>query len=76
MFRTEELTLEMQIFFKGPHDREHLHTADGVSCVRGALRHDIIKGARSVFLWRFNQFNRARRGSFEMLRRSASSHCS
>ena len=39
--------------YKGLLDREHLRAADGVKCFRDTLRPHFIKGAQSVFLWRF-----------------------
>ena len=51
---------------EGLLDREPLKAADGVKCFRGTLRRYFIKGAQSVFLWRFSQFTRARRGNIEM----------
>ena len=53
---------------KGLLDRESLRTADGVKYCRETLRRHFIKGAQSVFLWKFYQFNRARRGSVEMVK--------
>ena len=53
---------------KGLLDRESLRTADGVKYFRETLRPHFIKGAQSVFLWKFYQFNRARRGSVEMVK--------
>ena len=60
---------------KGLLDRENLKTADGVKYfrdTRDTLRphfiKDFIKGAQSVFLWRFYQLKRARRGHIEMVK--------
>ena len=49
-------------------DREPLKDADGVKFFRDTLRPHFIKGAQSVFLWRFYQFTRARRGNTEMVK--------
>ena len=54
--------------YKGLLDRKHLQTADGVKYFRNTLRAHFKKGAQNVFLWRFYQFNRARRGSSEMVK--------
>ena len=54
---------------KGLLDRESLRAADGVKYFRNTLRHHFINGTFNVFLWRFYQFNRARRGSLEMVKR-------
>ena len=43
--------------------RESLRAEDGVKYFTDTLRPHFIKGAQSVFLWRFFQFNRAWRGS-------------
>ena len=48
-------------------DREPLRATDGVKYFRDTLRPHFIKGAQSVFLWRFYQFTRARRGNIEMV---------
>ena len=53
--------------YKGLLDREHLMTSDGVKYFRDTLRPHLIKGAQSVFLCRFYQFTRARRGNIEMV---------
>ena len=53
---------------KGLFDREPLRTADGVKYFRDTLRPHFIKGAQSVFLWRFYQFTRASRGNIEMVK--------
>ena len=53
---------------KGLLDRAPLKAADGVKNFRDTLRHHFIKGAQSVFLWRFYQFTRARRGNIEMVK--------
>ena len=49
-------------------NREPMRTTDGVKYFRNTLRPHFIKGAYNVFLWRFYQFNRARRGSLEMVK--------
>ena len=54
--------------YKGLLNREPLKAADGVMYFRNTLRPHFIKGAHKVFLWRFCQFNRARRGSVEMVK--------
>ena len=54
--------------YKGLLDREPLRATDGVMYFRNTLRPHFIKGAHKVFLWRFCQFNRARRGSLEMVK--------
>ena len=54
--------------YKGLLDRDDLKTADGVKYFRDTLRPHFIKGAQSVFLWSFYQFNRARRGNIEMVK--------
>ena len=54
--------------YKGLLDNEHLKTADGVKYFRDTLRTHFIKGAQSVFLWRFYPFTRARRGNIEMVK--------
>ena len=54
--------------YKGLLNRESLTAADGVKFFRGRLRPHFIKGAQSVFLWRFYQFTRARRGHVEMVK--------
>ena len=54
---------------KGLLDREPLRTADGVKYLWDTLRPHFIKGAQSaLFLWRFYQFTRARRGNIEMVK--------
>ena len=53
---------------KGLLDRESLRAADGVKYFRDTLRPHFIKGAQSVFLRRFYQFTRARRGNVEMVK--------
>ena len=57
----------MQNCVKGLLNRESLRAAGGVKYVRHILRLHFIKGARSVFLWRFCQFTRATRGHVEMV---------
>ena len=54
--------------YKGLLDREPLRAADGVKHFKDTLRRHFIKGAQSVFLWRFFQFTRARRGNIEMVK--------
>ena len=54
--------------YKGLLDREPLRAADGVQYFRDTLRLHFIKGAQSVFLWRFYQFNQARSGNIEMVK--------
>ena len=54
--------------YRGLLDREPLGAADGVKYFRDTLRPHFIKGTQSVFLWRFYQFTRARRGNIEMVR--------
>ena len=49
-------------------DRKSLRATDGVKYFRNTLRHHFIQGAHNVFLWRFCQFNRARRGILEMVK--------
>ena len=53
---------------KGLLNRESLRAADGVKYFKDTLRPHCIKGAQSVFLWRFHQINRSRRGSVEMVK--------
>ena len=53
---------------KGLLNGESLRAEDRVKYFRDTtLRLHFIKGAQSVFLWRFNQFTRARRGIIEMV---------
>ena len=54
--------------YKGLLDREPLKAADGVKCFRDTLRHHLIQGAQSVFLWKFYQFTPARRRNIEMVK--------
>ena len=49
-------------------NRESLRATDGVKYFRNTLRPHFIKGAHNVFLCRFYQFNRARRGSLEIVK--------
>ena len=49
-------------------NREPLRAADGVKYFRDTLRPHFSKSVQSVFLWRFHQFNRARRVSVEMVK--------
>ena len=53
--------------YKGLLNRESLMAEDGVKYFRDTLRPHLIKGAESVFLWRFYLFIRARRGNTEMV---------
>ena len=53
---------------KGLLNRESLSAEDGVKYFMDTLRPHFIKGARSVFLWRFYQFTRARKGNIEMVK--------
>ena len=53
---------------KGLLNRESLRAEDGVKYFRDTLRPHFIKGAQSVFVWRFYQFIRARRGDIEMVK--------
>ena len=53
---------------KGLGDREPLKDADGVKYFRNTLKPHFIKGSQSVFLWRFYQFTRARRGNIEIVK--------
>ena len=50
--------------YKGLLHRE----AHGVKYFRDTLRLPFNKGAQSVFLWRFHQFTRARRGHVEIVK--------
>ena len=61
---------------EGLLNRESLRGEDGVKYFRDTLRPYFIKGAQSVFLWRFLQFIRARRETLRLSSGSASSHCS
>ena len=53
---------------KGHLDRESLTSEDGVKYFKDTLRRHFIKGAQSVFPWRFWQFIQARRGDIEMVK--------
>ena len=53
---------------KGLLDREPLRGTDGVKFFGDTSRPHFIKGAQSVFLWRFCQFTRATRGDIEMVK--------
>ena len=53
---------------QGRLNRESLRAEDGVKCFRDTLRPHFIKGAQSVFLWRFYQFTRARLGNIEIVK--------
>ena len=55
--------------YKGLLNRESLRAEDGVKYFRDSVRHQFIKGSRSVFVWRFYLFIRARRGNTEMVSR-------
>ena len=48
-------------------NRDALKADDGVKYIRDKLRPHLVKGAYSVFLWRFYLFIRARRGHTEMV---------
>ena len=52
---------------RGLLDRESLRAEDGVKYFRDTLKPH-FKGTQSVFLWRFYQFIRARRGNIEMVK--------
>ena len=54
--------------YKGQLNRESLRAADGVKYFRDTLTPHFIEGAQSVFLSRFYQFTRARRGHVEMVK--------
>ena len=54
--------------YTGLLHRESLEAIDGVKYFRNTLRPHFIKGAQNVFFWIFYHFNRARRGSFEMVK--------
>ena len=54
--------------YEGLLNRESVRVTDGAKYFRNTLRPHFIKGAHSVFFWRFYQFNRARRGSLEMVK--------
>ena len=54
--------------YKGLFDREPSKAADGVKYFRNTLRPHFIKGSQSVFLGRFSQFTRARRGNIEIVK--------
>ena len=57
-----------RLMHKGLLNRESLRATGGVKNFRNTLRPHFTKGAQNVFLWRFYQFNRARRGSSEMVK--------
>ena len=61
---------------KGLLNRESLRAENGVKYFRDTLRPHFIKGAQSVFLWRFYQFIRAEEETLSWSSGSASSHCS
>ena len=48
-------------------NRDSPKAEDGVKYFRDKLRHHFVKGAHSIFLWRFYFFIRARRGNTEMV---------
>ena len=50
-------------------DRELLKAAEGVKYFRDTMRPHFINRAQSVFIWRFFQFTRAKRGNIEMVKR-------
>ena len=54
--------------YQGHLNQESLRAEDGVKHFRNTLRHHFIKVAQSVFLWRFYQFIRTRRGNIEMVK--------
>ena len=54
--------------YEGLLNREYLRAADGVKYFRDTLRPHFIKGAQSVFLWRFYLFTRSRRGNIELVK--------
>ena len=53
--------------YQGVLNRESLREEGGVKYFRDKLSHHFVKGAQSVFLWRFHLFIRARRGNTEMI---------
>ena len=54
---------------KGLLNRESLRAEDGVKYFRDTLRrHSTKRSSQCVFLWRFYQFTRARRGNIEMMK--------
>ena len=54
--------------YTGLLDREPLTAHDGVKFFKGTLRPQYVKGAQSVFLWRFYRSLRTRRGNTEMVK--------
>ena len=57
---------------KNSHDTplvsRHEELIDGVKYFKETLSPHFIKGAQSVFLWRFDQFMKAKRGDIEMVK--------
>ena len=53
--------------YRGLLDRESLRPADGVKYFRDTLGPHFIQGAQRVFLWRFYQITRVRRGNIKMV---------
>ena len=66
--RTEESTCRRRKMYKGLLNHDSLRATDGLKCYRNSLRSQLEKGAHNVFLGRFDQFNRTRRESFEMVK--------
>ena len=54
--------------YKGLLDRETLRSEDGVKYFKNTVRPHFIKGALSVFLWRFFKFIRAKGENMEMVK--------
>ena len=54
--------------YTGLLDREPPTAHDGVKFFKGTLRPHYVKGAQSIFLWRFYRFLRARRGNTQMVK--------
>ena len=61
---------------KGVLDRESLRDQDGVKNFKDTLRLHIIKGAQSIFLWRFIDSLEQIEETLRWSSGSASSHCS
>ena len=53
---------------KGLLDRESLIAEDGAKYVKDTLRLHFVKGAQSIFFWRFYRFSSARRENIEMVK--------
>ena len=49
-------------------DRNILKTQDGVNHFKSILRPNFVKGAQSVFLWRFFQLMRSHRGQMDFVK--------